>query len=140
MNSTENFKRVISAHLEKLAETDPLFAETFKKPTKNIDECITYILNTVKSMGVSACTEEEVYQMAVHYYDEDDLKAGPKVRCNIVSPYTVELTEEEKRQAKQEAIDRLINQEAERMKAKAAPKKTEPKQKPEVQPTLSLFD
>lgn len=139
MNSTENFKRVISAHLEKLAETDPLFAETFKKPNKNIDECITYILNTVKSMNVVACSEEEVYQMAVHYYDEDDLKAGPPVSCKVISPYQVELTEEEKRQAKQEAIDRLVNQEAERMKAKPAPKKAE--QKPEaVQPSLSLFD
>ena len=138
MNSTENFKRVISAHLEQLAAKDQLFAETFKKPNKNIDECITYILNTVKSMGVMACTEEEVYGMAVHYYDEDDLEAGTPVQCNVVSPYQVELTEEEKRQAKQEAIDNIISQEQQKIKAHKA-KKAEEK-KPVAQPTLSLFD
>lgn len=138
MNSTENFKRVISAHLEQLAAKDQLFAETFKKPTKNIDDCITYILNTVKSMGVMACTEEEVYAMAVHYYDEDDLEVGTPVQCNVVSPYQVELTEEEKRQAKQEAIDNLISQEQQKIKAHKA-KKAEEK-KPVVEPTLSLFD
>jgi hypothetical protein len=137
MNSTENFKRVISAHLEGLAATDQLFAETLKKENKNIDDCITYILNTVKEMGVMACSEDEVYQMAVHYYDEDDLKAGAPIRCHVVSPYQVELTEEEKRQAKQEAIDKLVGEEAEKLKAKPAAKKVEPKQVVE-QP--SLFD
>ena len=137
MNSTENFKRVISAHLEALAAKDQLFAETFKKPKKNIDGCINYILTTVKEMGVVACSEEEVFQMAVHYYDEDDLKPAQTIKCHIVSPYQVELTDEEKRQAKQEAIDKLIREEAEKMKAKPAAKKADPKQIVE-QP--SLFD
>jgi hypothetical protein len=34
MNSTDNFKKVISAHLEQLAAKDQLFAVTFKNHFK----------------------------------------------------------------------------------------------------------
>ena len=47
MKTTENFKKVISDKLQEIASNDPLFAESLKKEDKNIEGCITYILNTV---------------------------------------------------------------------------------------------
>jgi hypothetical protein len=41
MKSTETFKKTIQNHLEFKAQTDVLFAETYKKEGKNIDDCIT---------------------------------------------------------------------------------------------------
>lgn len=80
MKATDSFKEIISEHLNGLAAKDPLFAETLKKPKKNMDDCITYILNTVKSSGKNGFADEDIFGMAVHYYDEDDIKPGSAVK------------------------------------------------------------
>lgn len=84
MKGTEVFKSTIYAYLQGRTVSDPLFAETLKKPNKNIDDCITYILNTVKSSGCNGFTDQEVYDMAVHYYDEDNINIGDKVNSGAV--------------------------------------------------------
>ena len=45
MNTTEYFKRTIQAYLEERAMEDELFAAKYDNPDKNIDDCVTYILN-----------------------------------------------------------------------------------------------
>ena len=47
MKGTEQFKTVIQNHLNELAASDTLFAQTLNKENKNIDECINYILGKV---------------------------------------------------------------------------------------------
>ena len=42
--------------------------------------------------------------MAVHYYDEDDLEVGNAVSCNVVVNDTIVLTDEEKAEARQQAL------------------------------------
>ncbi|QQV90929.1 PcfK-like protein [Polaribacter phage Freya_1] len=85
MKTTENFKKAIQDHLNKLAEKDSLFAETLKKKNKNIDDCITYILNQVKASGCNGFADEEIFGMAVHFYDEDYIKPGSKIKnYNVV--------------------------------------------------------
>lgn len=54
--------------------TDPLFAPNLQKPHKNIEECILYILSEVQRSGCNGFADEEIYSMAVHYYDEDDVE------------------------------------------------------------------
>ncbi len=54
--------------------TDPLFAPNLQKPHKNIEECILYILSEVQRSGCNGFADEEIYSMAVHYYDEDDIE------------------------------------------------------------------
>lgn len=49
MKGTEHFKRTIQAFLEQRAAEDELFAVSYRNPAKNIDDCITYILNYVGS-------------------------------------------------------------------------------------------
>jgi hypothetical protein len=90
MKATDIFTATIKAHLETVAGNDPLFAETFKKPNKNIDDCCTYILNEVKKSGRAGFADEEVYGMAVHYYDEDNLQPGKPLKCNVVVNHKVE--------------------------------------------------
>ena len=51
MKGTEYFKDVIQNYLETRASYDELFAESFRKENKSIDECITYILTEVQRMG-----------------------------------------------------------------------------------------
>lgn len=136
MKSTDNFKSTISKHLEGVAANDPLFAETLKKENKNIDECVNYILNSVKNSGCNGFEDQEIFAMAVHYYDENDLKGGPAVKVKIVSNHKVELSEEEIQKAKQDAIDKVMTEEKDKIRNKTAKKKQEPKATEQV----GLFD
>jgi hypothetical protein len=140
MKGTDNFKKVIMEHLELRAKEDSLFAETLKKPNKNIDDCITYILNTVQESGCIGFSDEEVYQMAVHYYDEDDLKPGKAVNCKVVVNHVVEVSEEEKAQAKQAAIDKIVEEEKAKLLKKEVKKKVVPAtEAPKLTEQTSLF-
>ena len=76
--------------------------------------------------------------MATHYYDEEEIEVGNPINCQVVVNHIVELTEDEKAQARQDAIDRLRNEEMAKMRKPIQPKKaTESKNKVEQ---LSLFD
>ena len=51
MKGTEHFKQTIKAFLDERAANDELFAQSYKKPAKSLDECITYVLNWVQKSG-----------------------------------------------------------------------------------------
>src|SRR4051794_22008184 len=78
MTASNGFKAVIEQYLQHRAEQDELFAATLAKPNKNIDDCITCILNTVRKSGQTGFADEEIFGMAIHYYDQDDIEIGDK--------------------------------------------------------------
>ena len=133
MKGTTNFKATIQAYLEERAMMDELFAVTYAKPKKNIDDCITFILNEVKRSGCNGFNDDEIYSMAMHYYDEDNIKVGSKINCNVVVNHVVELTDEEKAEARQAAI---LRYQQERIEAMKRPKKVKPVTQTISQPTL----
>ena len=136
MKASHHFIRTILTYLELRAESDSLFAESFTKENKNIDDCITYILNEVQKSGCMGFADDEIYSMAVHYYDEDDIEVGKPMNGKIVVNHVVELSEEEKEQAKQDAIQKAMN-EASRTMLRVKKKPTANKQESTKQ--LSLF-
>ena len=109
MKSTAYFTRTILTHLEQRASIDPLFAQSFANLDKNIDDCCTYILNQVQKSGCNGFTDDEVYSMAVHYYDEENIEVGKPIDARIMVNHVVELTEDEKQQARQDAIQKAQN-------------------------------
>jgi len=54
--------------LDGKARTDELFAVSYAKENKNLDDCITFILNQVKASGCCGMTDDEVWSLAIHYY------------------------------------------------------------------------
>lgn len=78
--------------------------------------------------------------MAVHYYDEDDIEVDKVAGCNVVVNHVVELSEEEKKQARQEAIKQYQQEELVKLqKRNERPKRaerTEPTSTTQPQPTL----
>lgn len=123
MKPTDPFKAAIQKHLESVAQKDQLFAETMKKEGKNIDDCITYIMNQVQKSGRQGFTDDEVYGMAVHYYDEDKIEIGKPIKAKVVVNQVVELTEQDKEDAKQKAIQQAIEEAKAKMQKKKTPKK-----------------
>lgn len=84
MEEKDPFKEAIIAHLEQLAIVDELFAKTLQKPNKNISDCATYILTQVKKSGRQGFADEEIFGMAIHYYDEDSIVIGEKLSARVV--------------------------------------------------------
>ena len=115
MSGTEQFTRTIAEYLNQRAATDPLFAPNLAKPHKNIEDCITYILKQVQQSGYNGFEDDEIYSMAVHYYDEDDLDVGSHVACHVVVNHAIVLSEEEKAEARKQAIQQYQAQELRRL-------------------------
>lgn len=138
MKATEHFKQTIKAYLDERAKNDELFAVSYAKENKNMDDCATFILNQVKRSKCMGLTDEEVYSLAVHFFDEDDIEIGTPIACNVIVNHTVELTEEEMAQARQEAFKEYQAEQLRKMQKRTNKPKT-PKAQPEIT-TPSLFD
>ena len=134
MKGTMAFQDTIRTYLDRMAENDVLFAVKYANPSKSLSDCVTYILNQVQKSGCSGFEDDEIFGMAVHYWEESEIEVGNPINCQVVVNHTVELTEEEKEQARQDAIKKLRDEEMAKMRR---PKTSETKAQ-EVQP--SLFD
>lgn len=73
-----------------------------------------------------------------HYYDEDDIEVGKAVSCQVAVNHVVELTEEEKAEARQEAIKQYQREELAKLQSRNARVKKTENATTQVQP--SLFD
>ena len=136
---TNAFTDTIRQYLENKAKNDSLFAIKFANPSKSVEDCVTYIINEVKKSGCNGFADAEIYGMAVHFYEEAEIEVGNPINCQVVVNHTVELTEEEKEQARQDAIERLRQEEMAKMRKPIQAKKaTTEKKTQDVQP--SLFD
>ena len=138
MKATEHFKQTIKTYLDERAKNDELFAVSYAKENKNMDDCATFILNQVKRSKCMGLTDEEVYSPAVHFFDEDDIEIGNPIACNVIVNHTVGLTEEEKAKARQEALKEYQAEQLRKMQKRTNKPKT-PKAQPEIT-TPSLFD
>lgn len=136
MKATKAFEDTIKAYLDKRASEDSQFAESYAKEGKSIEECCNYILNEVQKSGCCGFADEEIYGMAVHYYDEDDLGEIKPIQGQVVVNHKVELTAEEIEEAKREAKERVVNDEIARLRKPQPKPKQAVKKEEEEFPTL----
>lgn len=120
MKVSDNFKKVIVSHLDTMAASDPLFDVNYKNPKKNIDDCITYILNQVKQSGCNGFEDDEIFGMAIHYYDEENIEIGKPVNAKVVVNHHVQLTPEEIEAAKEKAMQSVVDEQKQKLTKKAA--------------------
>ena len=135
MNGTKAFQDTIAQYLMKRAENDPLVAVKLANPSKTMEQCCAYIIGEVKKSGCCGFADDEIFGMAMHYWEEPEIEVGnAPANYRVVVNHVVELSDEEKAQARKEAIAKLRDEEMAKMrKAKTTEKKVK-----EVQP--SLFD
>lgn len=97
----DSFHKAIKTYLDERAKTDELFAKSYAKEGKSINECCKYIMGEARKRGTAVCmTDEEVYGLAVHYYDEDDIKINP---VRETAKVKTQQSEAEKKAVKQAA-------------------------------------
>ncbi len=148
------FEKEIKKYLDDFAKTSPEFAEKYANEKKSIQECCAYIGSIMREKannGITIVEDDEVYYLARHYYDEDELKVENKYSIQNYVHSKKELTEEEKNEAikrgKEEAekeLERIENEakkkEIERLKKAKEAKIAKEKKKAEEQGQMSLFD
>lgn len=115
MKGTKLFEQTIKEYLDKRAQEDELFAVSYAKENKSIEECASFIIGEVQKSGCNGFPDAEIFGMAVHYYDEDDIKDVKSVNCNVVVNREVKLTEEDIAEAKSKAIEKFKEQEIKKL-------------------------
>lgn len=140
MKGTDHFKKTILMYLERRAEEDQLFAKSFSNPAKNIDDCVTYILNYVKNSGCNGFTDGEIFGQAIHYYEENEIEVGKPMNCQVAVNHIVELTAEEKAEARHNALRRYQEEELRKLQNRSKPRTATKATAQEVQqPNLFNF-
>lgn len=147
MKSSENFIEAIRNYLDSRAESDNLFAIRYADPSKSLSECYQYILNEVKRQGVAVMANDEVYSLATHYWDGDCTaeEIGKPINCKVVISKD-QLTEEDKAELKQQAMEQFKQEQLREIRRQSAPKAqpkataTAPKAGEEINVQPSLFD
>lgn len=85
------FEQAIKTYLDNRAKEDALFAKTYAKANKSIEECCRYIIQEVKKTGRQGFADEEIFGMAIHYYDEDNIKVNKTTpNCKVVHNQTTQ--------------------------------------------------
>lgn len=120
MQGSTQFNAAIAAYLDKRATEDSQFAKKYANKKKSIEECCRFILGEVEASKRCGFTDDEIYSMAVHYYDEDQVNIKPNRISKVVSP-------EANPQAKTEP-------------EKAQVKKAKPKPEPKPERTFIQLD
>ena len=126
-------------YLKQRAEEDALFAKSYRNPAKNIDDCVTHILNYVQKSGCNGFTDGEIYGQAIHYYEENEIEVGKPMNCQVVVNHVVELTEEEKAEARQNAVRQYQEEELRKLQNRHKPR-TATKATAQAIQEPSLFD
>ncbi len=143
MTGTEHFKQAIKAYLDERAKADELFAVSYAKVNKNLDDCITFILNQAKAIaqeGGCGMTDFEVYSLATHYYDEDTIEVGKAINCGVIVNHRVELSEQEKAEAREKALKAYQAEELRKIQQRNSRPKPTPKAVKQEVSQPSLFD
>ena len=137
-NNVDNWLKVIADYL--LTRDD--IKGSLDKENKSLEECGQYILHEAQKKGSHvAMTDEEVFSLAVHYYDEDDItvkstsKANVKVAAQKDDKPLKPLAEYRKEAEQKEPadIDKIVEERVKKKLAeiKAAEKKKKEKRKAE---------
>lgn len=80
------FKQVIKGYLDSRANLDSVFALKYSNKNKSIDECCNYIFKEARKLGNAVCMrDEEVYGMAIHYYDEENINDVEPINATVTT-------------------------------------------------------
>lgn len=90
------FQLALKVYLDTFASKDKLFAVKYANKDKTIAQCSAYIIGEAKkqkdSSNVAVLSDEVVYNMAVHYYEEDDVSLSSEqartenTSCEVAAP------------------------------------------------------
>lgn len=81
-NSNKTPQQLVKDYLDQRAAEDPQFAEKYSNGKKNLKDCWAYIVgeasaSAARSGNCCCMSDDEVFGLAVHYYDEENIRIRP---------------------------------------------------------------
>lgn len=123
---TKLFEQRIGEWLTQARKEDATFDKKVAESKKDVKGCCNYILSEVRKAKQCGYDDDEIYGMARHYFDEDDIKDPGKQKVSrIVVTGHVDLSDEEKAEAMKAAQSQYLRE----LKEKGDAKEKERKQK-----------
>lgn len=109
---TKFFEQRIEEWLQAEMAKDELFRKTVEsKPNKSVKEACNYVLKVAKETKQVGWDDSEVFGLVRHYYDEDDIEdVGDQGPSKIIVSGYVDLTEQEKAEAMEQAKKEYLAQ------------------------------
>lgn len=98
----DNFELCIKEYLDNFSEQDQCFKE--KYDNSKIRDCVNFIYSEVRKSGRNGFCDDEIFQMARHYFLEGikGVKGNPPSK--VIVNHTIELSDEDKNKAKEKAL------------------------------------
>ena len=122
----------IGNYLKKRAVENPNVESTIKKKNKNLKECWSYVLGEISSdiyregnLGIAAGDDQILFDLALHYYDEDNIEIKKTNWDKVVSI-----------DGNQEELEKIVN----KTKKKVMRKKKKVVKTDEIEEQMSLFE
>ena len=147
-NSMKSNNAAIAAMQQMLQErciAEPTFAIKMAQPNKSMEGAVNYLCSQIQKSGLCCVDDATVMNILVHYFDENEIEEGGKVNCNIVVSKP-ELTEEDKAELKEQAMEQYKEEQLREIRRQSAPKAqhkptaTAPKAGAEINVQPNLFD
>ncbi|MDQ1164629.1 Cas9 inhibitor AcrIIA9 family protein [Flavobacterium sp. SORGH_AS_0622] len=85
MKGSEKFKTRIEDFLKEKSQSDTAFATMLLKASKNLENCLKYIISEVMKTGECAFDDSEIFDMAVAYYTDDTIGNIPEIKCRVTT-------------------------------------------------------
>lgn len=132
--------------LQERCIAEPAFAIKMANPNKSFEGAVNYLCSQIQKSGMCCVDDNTVANILAHYFDEADIEEVGKVNCNIVVSKP-ELTEEDKAELKQQAMEQYREEQLREIRRQSQPKTqpkpttaTAPKAGEEINVQPSLFD
>ena len=131
--------------LQERCIAEPTFAIKMANPSKSMDGAVNYLCGQIRKSGLCCVDDTTVMNILVHYFDENEIEECGKVNCNIVVSKP-ELTEEDKAELKQQAMEQYKQEQLREIRSQSKPKAqpkptaTAPKAGAEINVQPNLFD
>lgn len=131
--------------LQERCIAEHMFAIKMANPSKSMEGAVNYLCSQIQKSGMCCVDDTTVMNILVHYFDENEIEEGGKVNCNIVVSKP-ELSEEEKAELKEQAMEQYRKEQLREIRRQSAPKAqskpttTAPKAGAEINVQPSLFD
>ena len=75
--NTMTLQEYLETKLGEMASQDPNFRERYEDKKKSMKDCLLYVTQQARKQAIRGCaaiSDEDVLQMAVHYYQEKDVE------------------------------------------------------------------
>lgn len=124
---------------------EPALAIKLANPKKTLEGAVNYLCNEIKKSGLCVVDDQTVLSILLHFYDEDDIEdGGTPINCNIVVSKP-ELSEEDKAELKEQAMEQYREEQLREIRRQSAPKAqtkhtSAPRAGAEIDTIPNLFD